>query len=62
MRRILNRRNAVVGWFAWKVARRAARKRARRHSHLLRFVGVGSALALVVGAVVIGLSRGSSID
>lgn len=57
MSRILNRRNAVLGWFAWRAAKHAARKRARRHRTTLRFTGAGSIAALIVGVVVVGTHR-----
>ena len=62
MSRILNRRNAVLGWFVWRRAKRTALKRARRQRHLLRVIGIASAVTLVISAVSLtGRYRGSSI-
>jgi hypothetical protein len=60
MGRMLNRRNAVVSWFAWRVANRPARKRARRNRKALCLIGMGSVLALVISGASIALSRGQS--
>lgn len=54
MSRILNSRNAILGWFAWRFAKRSAPKRARQQRHLLRYLGIGSTMTLVVGAALVG--------
>ncbi|WP_411277572.1 hypothetical protein [Gaiella sp.] len=62
MSRVLKKRNAVLGWFAWRAAKRTASKRARRQRHLLRVIGVASVLTLIVSAASLtGRYRGRSI-
>ena len=56
MSRIMNRRNAVLGWLAWKVGKRAARSQVRRRRTLF-VVAVGSVMALVVGGASIAGRR-----
>lgn len=60
MRRILNRRNAIMGWLAWKATRRAVRRRIVRQQTTIRFIALASVLALIVGSLSVGLSRSAS--
>ena len=48
MSSILNRRNAVLGWVAWRLGKRMARRKAAEHSRLLAVTGAASATALAV--------------
>jgi hypothetical protein len=48
---ILNRRNAVVGWLAWRVVKRTLRRTAARHERARRAGAWGAVGLLAAGAV-----------
>lgn len=58
---ILNRRNAVLGWVAWKLAKRKARRNISGLRSSLALVAIGSVVALVIGAASVGRSRRPSL-
>ena len=62
MERIFSKRNAVIGWFAWKATRRAARRRIRQRRWTIRLVGVASILAILVGGLSLGRGRRALSD
>ena len=62
MGRIFSKRNAVIGWFAWKATRRAAQKRIDRRRRTIRLVGVASILAILIGGLSLGRGRRALSD
>ncbi|MGB2953790.1 MAG: hypothetical protein WBB74_10445 [Gaiellaceae bacterium] len=61
---IVNRRNAIVGWFVMKLGKRAARKKARDVNKPKLFGGLGAlgALGGLIGGLAFWRKKRSSRD
>jgi hypothetical protein len=57
MKRIFTKRNALLGWLAWKTGKHAAVRRAKRNRMRLLLVATGSIAAVALGAVSIAKRR-----